>query len=82
MIVSSPLVLEDHLTSSHPQVNNLPNFVRDFLEQGHSTPGPCFLILLGQQMCKDTYTDSCISKLKATPLILPWDIRSQLYPPR
>ena len=77
MIVSSPLVLEDHVTSSHPQVNNLPNFVRDFLDQGHSTPAPCFLILLGQQMCKDTQF-ICISKLKATPLILPCDIHSQL----
>lgn len=52
MTVSSPLVLEDHLTSSHPQGNNLPNFVRDFSEQGHSTQGACVLILRGQQVCK------------------------------
>lgn len=42
MIVSSSLVLEDHLIASHPQVNNLSNLVRDFRRRGHSTQGTLF----------------------------------------
>lgn len=84
MIVSSPLVLEDHLIASHPQVNNLSNLVRDFRRRGHSTQGTLFSEIASTMEVYPTLSLFALQYFpgKGHALILPCDVHSHLVFPQ